>query len=108
MVIALLSTGLDVPDLTLTTDEVWSDNKRLHLSRLQVANMGDDPLSPVCGRVGSECLSGLYPTLLMEAILGTPLVWCMDGDVAFSVGFCPHKTSVDNEITGWIGVKDPK
>jgi hypothetical protein len=53
MVIALPSMGLDGPDITLTSDEVWGDGKLLHLSGLPVADTRDDPLSPVCGTVGS-------------------------------------------------------
>jgi hypothetical protein len=32
----------------------------------------------------------------------------MNGDVVFSVGSAPHKSSVHNEITGWLGVSEPK
>jgi hypothetical protein len=32
----------------------------------------------------------------------------MNGDVVFSVGSATHKSSVDNEITGWIGFSEPK
>jgi hypothetical protein len=32
----------------------------------------------------------------------------MNGDVVFSVGSTPHKTLVDNKITGWLGISDPK
>jgi hypothetical protein len=108
MVIALPSTGMNVPALTLTPDEVWGDNKLVHLSGLPVTDTGDNPLSPLCGMVGSECLSGLYPLPIIEAILRKHLVWCMNGDVVFSVGFAPYKTSVDNEIMGCLGVNDPK
>jgi hypothetical protein len=58
MVIALPSPGLDGPALTLTSDKVWGEYKLVHLSGLPVTGTGDDPLSPVCGTVGSECLSG--------------------------------------------------
>jgi hypothetical protein len=87
-------------------DEVWGDNKCVHLSGLPVTNMGYDPLSTLYGTVGSECFSGLYPITIREAILGTPLVWCMNGDVVFLVRYAPHKTTVDNEITGWLSVND--
>jgi hypothetical protein len=108
MVIALPSTGLDDPALTLTSDKGWGDDKLVHLSGIPVANMGDNPLSLVCGTVRSECLSGLYPIQIRKEIIRTPLVWCMNGDVVFSVGSAPHKTSVDNKIMGWRGVGDPK
>jgi hypothetical protein len=100
MVITLPSTGLDGPALTLTFDAVWGDKKRVHLSGLPCIDTGDDPPSPVCDTVRSECLSGLYPIPIREAILRTPLVWCMNGDVVFSVGSTPHKMSVNNKITG--------
>jgi hypothetical protein len=61
MVIALPSTGMDGPALTLMVDKVWGDDKLVHLSGLPVTDMGDDPLSPICDTVGSECISGLYP-----------------------------------------------
>jgi hypothetical protein len=70
--------------------------------------MGDDPLSPVCGTLGSESLLGLYPVPVRDSILNTPLVWYMNGDVVFSVGSVPHKGSVDNEVTGWSGVSELK
>jgi hypothetical protein len=47
MVIALPSTDLDVPALTLTSDEVWGDDKLVHLSGLPVTDTENDPLSPV-------------------------------------------------------------
>jgi hypothetical protein len=100
MVIALTSTGLDGPALTLTSDEVWVDDKLVHLLGLPVTNTGDDPLRPVCGTVGSECLSGLYPIPIREEILRKPPVWCMNGDVVFLVGSAPHKTMVDNKMMG--------
>jgi hypothetical protein len=56
MVISLLSTGLDIPALALTSDGVWDDDKLLHLSGLPVTYMGEDPLSPLCGTVGSKML----------------------------------------------------
>jgi hypothetical protein len=56
--------------------------------------MGDDPLSPVCGTLGSESLLGLYPVPVRDSILNTPLVWYMNGNVVFSVGSSPHKGSV--------------
>jgi hypothetical protein len=59
MVIALPSTCLDGPALTLTSDEVWGDDKLVHLLGLPVTDTGENPLSPVYGMVGSECLSGL-------------------------------------------------
>jgi hypothetical protein len=37
-----------------------------------------------------------------------PLECCINGDVFFLVGYAPHRTSVDNEIAGWLGVHDPK
>jgi hypothetical protein len=80
----------------------------VHLLILPVTDIGDDPISPVCGTVGSECLSDRYPFPIRESILITPLVWCMHGDVVFLVSSVPHKTTVDNKITGWIGVNDPK
>jgi hypothetical protein len=91
MVIALPSTGPDGPALALTSDEVWGEDKLIHLSGLPVTNTGDNPLSPVRGMVGSECLSGLYPVPIRDAIQRTPLVWCMNGDVVFSVGSATHK-----------------
>jgi hypothetical protein len=108
MVIALPSTGLDGPTLTLMSDEVWGEDKLVHLLGLPVAYTGDDPMIPVCGTVSSACLLGLYRISFRDLILKTPLVWCMNGDVVFSVGSSPHKGSVDNKITGWIGVRDPK
>jgi hypothetical protein len=108
VVIALPSTGLDDPALTLMSDKVWGDAKLVHLLGLPVTDMGYNPLRPVCGMVGIEYLSGLFPIPIREAILRTPLVWCMNGDVVFSVGFAPNKTSVDNEIMGWLSVNDPK
>jgi hypothetical protein len=108
MVIVLPWTGLDDPALTLTPDEVWGEDKLVHLSGLPVTDTGDDPLSPICGTVGSECLLGLYPVPVGYSILKTPLVWCMNNNVVFSVGSSPHKCSMDNEITGWIGVSEPK
>jgi hypothetical protein len=76
MVITLPSTGLDVSAL-----EVWGKEKLVHLSGLPVTDTCDDPLSPVCGTFGSECLLGLYPVPVRELIMKTPLVWCMSGDV---------------------------
>jgi hypothetical protein len=108
MVIALRSTGLDSPALTLMADKVWGGDKLLHLLGHPVTDMGDDPQIPVCGTVSSECLSGLYPTPIRESILRTPAVWCVNGDVDFLVGAAPHKMSVENEIKGWIGVNDLK
>jgi hypothetical protein len=108
MVITLPLTGLDGPALTLMSDEVWGKDKLIHLSGLPVTDTGKDPLSPLCGTVGSECLLGMYPVLVRDLILKTPLVWCMNGDVVFSVGSSPHKGFVDNEITGWRGVNEPK
>jgi hypothetical protein len=108
MAIAVPSTGLDGPALTLTSDKVWGEDKLVHLSGLPVTDTGKDPLSPLCGTVGSECLLGMYPVLVRDLILKTPLVWCMNGDVVFSVGSSPHKGFVDNEITGWRGVNEPK
>jgi hypothetical protein len=32
----------------------------------------------------------------------------MNGDLVFSVGSAPHKGSVDNKITGCLGVSEPK
>jgi hypothetical protein len=66
--------------------------------------MGDDPISPVCDTIGSEYLSGVYPI----PIIRTPLVWCINGDVVFLVGSAPHKTTVDDKITRWLGVNKPK
>jgi hypothetical protein len=83
MVIALPSTDLNDPALTLTSDEVWGDDKLLHLSVLPVTDTGEVPLSPICGTVGSEYISGLYPTPIAGSILKTPLVWCLNGDVDF-------------------------
>jgi hypothetical protein len=90
------------------SEKVWGDAKFLHLSRLPVTDTGDDPMSPVCGMTGSKCLSGLYPTPIREYILTTSLVWCMHGDVSFSVGSAPHKMSLGKEIMGWLGVNNPK
>jgi hypothetical protein len=106
MVIALPSTGLDGPALTLTSDQVCGKDKLMHLSSLPVTNMGDNPLSPVCGTFGS--LLGLYPVPIRDSILKTPLFWYMNGDMVLSVGSTPHKSSVDNKITGWLGVSEPK
>jgi hypothetical protein len=106
MVIAVPLTGLDGPALTLTSDEVWGENKLIRLSGLPVTDTGDDPVSPICGTVGSECLLGLYPVPVRDSIMKTPLVWCLKGDVVFSVGSSPHKGSMDNEITGWLGDSD--
>jgi hypothetical protein len=36
------------------------------------------------------------------------MVWCMNDNVVFSVGSNPYKTSVDDEIMGWLGVSEPK
>jgi hypothetical protein len=108
MVIALPSTGLDVSNLALTSDEVWGEDKLIHRSGLPVTDTGNNPLRPVCGTVGSECLLGLYPVPVRDSILKTPLVWCMNGDVVFSVGSSAYKSSMDNEITGWLGVGEPK
>jgi hypothetical protein len=108
MVIALPSTDLDGPALALTSDKVWGEDKLIHLSGLPVTDTGEDPLIPICGTVGSECLLGVYPVPFRDSILKTPLVWCMNGDVVFSVGSAPHKSSVDNKIMGWIGVSEPK
>jgi hypothetical protein len=107
LVIALPSTGLDDPTHTLTPDEVWGKDKLIHLSGFPVTDTGCDPLSPICGTVGSECLSGLYLVPIRDSILKNPLVWCMNSDVVFSVGSTPHKSSVDNKITGWLGVSEP-
>jgi hypothetical protein len=100
MVIALSSTGLDGSTLTLMSDEVWGEDKLIHLSGLPVTDTGDNPLSPVCGTVRSACLLGLYPVPVRDSILKTPLIWCMHGDVVLSVGSPPYKGSMDNEITG--------
>jgi hypothetical protein len=100
MVITLPSTGIDRPALTLTSDKVWGNDKLLHLSRLPVTDTGEDPLIPVRGMVGSECLSGLYPTPIRGAILNMPLFWCMNGEFTFLVGSAPHSTSSDDEIMG--------
>jgi hypothetical protein len=108
MVIAFPSTGMGGPTLTLVSDEVWGEDKLVHLSGLPVTNTYNDPLSHVCGTVGSECLLGLYLVPVRDSILKTPLVWCMNEDVVFSVGSSPHKGSVDNEITGWLSVSKPK
>jgi hypothetical protein len=108
MVIALPLTGLDGPVLTLTTDEVWGEDKLIYLSGRRVTDTVDDPLSPVYGTVRSECLFGLYPVPFRDWILKKPLVWCMHSDMLFSVGSSPHKGSVENKITGWIGVSEPK
>jgi hypothetical protein len=108
MVTALPSTGLDGPALTLTSDEVWGDDKILHLSGLPVTDTGEDLLNQLFGTVCIECLSGLYPIPIRSALLKTPLVWCMNGEVTFSVGSAPHSTSSDNKITGWLGVNNPK
>jgi hypothetical protein len=107
MVIVLPSTGLDGPDITLTADEVWGEDKLVHLSGLPVTDTVA-PLSPAYGTVGSECILGMYPVPVRYSILKTPLVWCMSGDVVFSVGSAPHKGSVDNEFLGWLGVSEPK
>jgi hypothetical protein len=32
----------------------------------------------------------------------------MNGNVVLSLGSSPHKGSVDNEITGWLGISEPK
>jgi hypothetical protein len=108
MVIAIPSTRMDGPARTLTSDEVRGEDKLVHISGLPVTVTGDDPLIPACGTVGSEYLLGLCPVPVRDSILTTPLVWCMNSDVVFSVGSSPDKGSVDNEITGWIGVSEPK
>jgi hypothetical protein len=100
MVVALPSTSLDGPALALMPDDVWGDDKLLHLLGLPVTDTVDDPISPVCGTMGTECLSGIYPTHIRDAIIKMPLVWCMNWDVAFSVSSAPHKTLVDNKIMG--------
>jgi hypothetical protein len=94
--------------LSLTLDEIWGEDKVVHLSGLPVTNMGDDPLSPTCGIVGSTCLLGLYPGTIRHLILKTPLVWCMNGDVVCSVGSAPYKSSIYNEMMGWLGFSEPK
>jgi hypothetical protein len=98
MVIKIPSIGMDIPALNLASDEVWGEDKLVHLLGLPVTDTGDDLLSPVCGTVGSEYLSGLCPVPIRDATLRTPLVWCMNGDVAFSMGSNPHKTSVENKL----------
>jgi hypothetical protein len=108
IVIMLPSIGSDGPTLTLTSDEVWGDENLLRLLGLPVTDTGDNPMSPVCGTVGSKCISGLYRTPIREEILRMPLVWCMNGDVVLSVGSVPQKMAVDNKITGWLGVNDLK
>jgi hypothetical protein len=108
IVVAIPLTGLEGPTLTLTSDEVWGKDKLIYLSGLPVTDTGKAPLNPVCGTVRSECLLGLYPVPLRDSILKTPLIWCMNGDVVFSVGSSPHKGSMDNEITGWLGVNESK
>jgi hypothetical protein len=47
MVIAPPSTGMDDRALTLMLDEVWGDDKLVHLSGLPVTDTENDPLSPV-------------------------------------------------------------
>jgi hypothetical protein len=32
----------------------------------------------------------------------------MNGNIVFSVGSAPHKSSVDTEIMGWLGMSEPK
>jgi hypothetical protein len=108
MVIGMSSKCLDGSALTPTSDEVWGDDKLLHLLGLPVTYTGEDPISPVYGTVGSECFSGLYPTPIRCAILKTPLVWCMNRQLDFLVGSAPHKMLSDDEITGWLNVNDPK
>jgi hypothetical protein len=107
MVITLHSTGLDGPVLTLTSDEVWGGDTLVHLSALQVIDMEDEPLIPVCGTVSSEYLSGQSPTPICSTILQTPLDWCMNGTFVFSVVSVPYSRASDDEITGWLGIKDP-
>jgi hypothetical protein len=79
MVIVLPSTGLDGPTITLTSDEGWGDDKLVHLLGLPATDTKEYLLIPVCGTVGSKCLSGLYPTQICSLILNTPLVWCING-----------------------------
>jgi hypothetical protein len=108
MVIALPSTGLDGPTLTLAPDEIWGKDKLIHLSGLPVTDTGNDPMSPICGTVGSEFILDMFPVPVGYLILKTPMVWCMNSDVVFSVGSSPHKGSVDKEITGWFSISEPK
>jgi hypothetical protein len=86
MVIALPSTFLSGPALTIMSEEVWGDDKLVHLLGLPVTNKGEGPLVPVCGTVDSECLSGMYPIPIHIVILKTPLVWRMNDEVAFMAG----------------------
>jgi hypothetical protein len=104
MVITLPSTGLDGPVLTLTSDEVWGADKLVHLLGLQVTNKEDKAISLVCD--SSECLSGQSPTPLRITILQTPLVWRMHGEIVFSVVSVSHSMANNDDITGWLGVKD--
>jgi hypothetical protein len=99
-------TGLEGPSLTITSYEVRGNDKLVHLSGLPGITPGEEPLSPVCGTVSSECLSGPSPTTIRNSILQTPLVWCTKGKLIFSVGSMPHSTTNDDEIMGWIGVND--
>jgi hypothetical protein len=74
MVIALPSTGLDDPALTLASDEVLGEDKLIHLSGLPVTNTGDNPLNPVCGTDQRKFLLFLYMVPVRDSILKTPLV----------------------------------
>jgi hypothetical protein len=107
VVIALPSTGLDGPVITLTSDEVCGGEKLVHLLGLSVTDMQDEPLIPVCGTVSIECLSGQSSTPICSTILQTSLVWCMHNKVVFSVVLVPHSMANDNEITGWLSVNGP-
>jgi hypothetical protein len=73
MAIALPSTGLNGPTITLASDEVWVDDTCVHFSGLPVTAMGEDPLSPVCSMVGSKCLSS-FGLVLVIMILRTDSV----------------------------------
>jgi hypothetical protein len=96
MVIALPSTGMDGAVITLTSDEVWGRDTLVHLSGLPLTDTEDEPLDPVCGTVISECLSGKSSTPIHSTILQTPLVWCMNSAVIFSVVLVPH-SAVDGD-----------
>jgi hypothetical protein len=107
MFMALPSTRLDSPVLTLTSDEVRGRDNLVHLSGLQFTNTEDEPPIPICDTVSSECHSGQSPTPIHSTIIQTPMVWYMNGKIVFSVMLVPHSTANDNHITGLLGIKDP-